>query len=407
MHPVIAQGRGGSTIWKKMIEVREQVEHNIWWQLRDGSSSFWFENWTKLGALYYVIPESNMEEEIEVKNFLEAGRWNLEKLSEFLPEDIVLHIQEQIPVPNGDKGNDTPWWQLTTNGSFSVKSAWDFMRQREEKREVFKYIWDKGVPTKINFFMWRVWKGRIAIDDIMKRMQIALPSRCWCCSNPQQETMSHLFLTSPIAEKLWRMFASCAGLIIEGRQLSQVILSWWTTEANPQLQTILRAVPAIIMWEIWKRRNAIKHGANVTFTRLQYQVSHTIHQLCKTRYPWLRNISMDWTALVQYLGNYKPKLFYAKVLWNKPNQGILKCNMDGASRGNPRRSSYAFCMRNHNGDLIYAQAEEIHVTTNMEAEAVAIRQALIYCRTQQIRGIQLETDSKVLQQIIQKQWKPP
>lgn len=53
-HPIMAQGNGVSHVWRKMIKVREEVEHNIWWQIKLGDASFWDDNWTKQGALYYV-----------------------------------------------------------------------------------------------------------------------------------------------------------------------------------------------------------------------------------------------------------------------------------------------------------------------------------------------------------------
>lgn len=61
-HPCIAKKVIGSLIWNKMVVVKEEIEHNIWWQLKDGSCSFWFDNWTENGALYF-LEEKSMEEE--------------------------------------------------------------------------------------------------------------------------------------------------------------------------------------------------------------------------------------------------------------------------------------------------------------------------------------------------------
>ncbi|WMV08192.1 hypothetical protein MTR67_001577 [Solanum verrucosum] len=46
-HPIIAQGFGASHVWRKMVLIREEVEHEIWWQIKTRSSSFWFDNWTE------------------------------------------------------------------------------------------------------------------------------------------------------------------------------------------------------------------------------------------------------------------------------------------------------------------------------------------------------------------------
>lgn len=132
-----------------------------------------------------------------------------------------------------EKGKgDRAWWMLETNGNFTIKSAWDCMRIKKEKRREYDFIWANRIPFKISFFLWRFWKRRIATDDNLKRMRIQQVSRCWCCEEGKQETVSHLFLTAPIATKLWKLFATCAGINIDGMHLQQVIIKWWTMEGN-------------------------------------------------------------------------------------------------------------------------------------------------------------------------------
>ena len=41
--------------------------------------------------------------------------------------------------------------------------------------------------------------------------------------------------------------------------LQQLIITWWKFELLPQLQGVMRAMPTINMWTIWKRRSSIKH----------------------------------------------------------------------------------------------------------------------------------------------------
>lgn len=49
-----------------MVDIREEVEHEIQWKLKEENSSFWFDNWTKLGELYYVEEQEVGEVEMEV-----------------------------------------------------------------------------------------------------------------------------------------------------------------------------------------------------------------------------------------------------------------------------------------------------------------------------------------------------
>ncbi|XP_060200489.1 uncharacterized protein LOC132628743 [Lycium barbarum] len=185
-HPIMAVERGGSHTWKKM---------------------------TRLGALYYIIPDAAREEEIEVRQFVQNGEWNMELLTVTLDQELAQHIKENIKVPVEEE-DDEPCWMLETNGKFSVKSAWEFLRHRESKQISYKFMWEKGLPIKISFFMWRVWKGRISTNDILKRMMINIPSRCWYPT--------------------------------DGVGLHQMIMAWWSTETKPKLQPIYRAMPAVI-----------------------------------------------------------------------------------------------------------------------------------------------------------------
>lgn len=179
---------------------------------------------------------------------------------------------ESINPLNSENQIDIPWWMGNANGDFTVKSAWEMIRRRHECSADFGFIWNKGLPFKVNFLLWTVWKRRIPTDDILKRMKIHLVSRCWCCEKKEEETMSHLFLTAFIANRLWRQFANFAGIHMEGMHLQQVIITWWTHKTSPKLQEVLRAMLAIIMWTLWKGRNNMKHGGRTTFNEMVAQV---------------------------------------------------------------------------------------------------------------------------------------
>lgn len=70
-HPLLNKEIRALHVWRKMIAIREEVDHLIWWQVTVGNSSFWYDNWTKQGALYYVEGETFQNENIEVKIFIE------------------------------------------------------------------------------------------------------------------------------------------------------------------------------------------------------------------------------------------------------------------------------------------------------------------------------------------------
>lgn len=68
------------------------------------------------------------------------------------------------------------------------------------------------------------------------------------------------------------------------------------------------------------------------------------------------------------LEQYNPRISSTVVRWFTPPEGWLKCNTDGASRGNPSPSAIAFCIRNKEGNLLVAKGVKIGETTNLAAK---------------------------------------
>ncbi|KAH0706212.1 hypothetical protein KY285_010708 [Solanum tuberosum] len=101
--------------------------------------------------------------------------------------------------------------------------------------------------------------------------------------------------------------------------------------------------------------------------------------MMKKNYVWSKVSRNNWKAILRRASTYKQRLYHCIVRCEAPQEGMMKCNTDGASRGNPRSSAYGFCLRNSHGDLIYAAAENRGITTNVEAELRAILEAIKYC----------------------------
>lgn len=70
----------------------------------------------------------------------------------------------------------------------------------------------------------------------------------------------------------------------------------------------------------------------------------------------MKNIPHNWPQLVQFLEGYIPRFTYRFILWDPPPMGWYKCNSDGASRGNLGERSILFCVRDHNGNTMFAKA---------------------------------------------------
>ncbi|XP_060200320.1 uncharacterized protein LOC132628562 [Lycium barbarum] len=332
-----------------MLEARDTVEHEIWWEIKGGTSNVWYENWTKLGALNYVVPTDYPinEELVDVSDLIEGGAWNDQLLHQSFPADIAEHIKSEIYIDQLQGNWDRPWWMLTSTGRYTVNSAWNMLRHRDHEDSDFKQLCIKGVPFKIYFLLWRVLKGRIPTDDVLMKMKIPIASKCYCCSIPQQETIQHLFLTGQFATDVWQVFKNAVGIHMNLTQMKQV------------------------------------------------------------RYPCLKNAPFLWNELIDFLEGYKPILVSKIVYWNLPYDGWYKCNSDGASRGNPGPSSYGFCVRNCHGDLVYTECKELGINTSMVAKAMALKKGLMYCFENDLQPLIMETDSLIMKNVVEGIWECP
>ncbi|KAH0650456.1 hypothetical protein KY284_030368 [Solanum tuberosum] len=208
---------------------------------------------------------------------------------------------------------------------------------------------------------------------------------------------------------VWKHFCGPIGINVENMQLSQLINLWWEIDAHHQIKYIFQVVLSIIVWELWKRRNTIRHGNKISSNKVIYQIMHTLIQFMKTRRRNCTYIPYKWAMVVEAIHNYNPTVKVTRVIWRPPATGWIKVNTDGVSKRNLRRSSWGFCVRNNKGDIIQAQAKEIDepLSTNTQAETMALLNALNYIKTAQLDKVIIETDSLVLKNIVERVWKVP
>uniref|UniRef100_A0A0V0I9P3 Putative ovule protein n=1 Tax=Solanum chacoense TaxID=4108 RepID=A0A0V0I9P3_SOLCH len=144
-------------------------------------------------------------------------------------------------------------------------------------------------------------------------------------------------------------FSSFAGINIAGLSLREVIMQWWRGKCRSDSKPYYRALPSIIIWELWKRRNGIKYeGKGISIPRIIHNVSRNMYMLIKLRRPSMQ-CSGRWENIFQELEEYSTRVNIELVRWECPHKGWVKYNTDGDYRGNPRFSSYAFCLRDDKG----------------------------------------------------------
>ncbi|KAF3646704.1 hypothetical protein FXO38_19027 [Capsicum annuum] len=199
-----------------------------------------------------------------------------------------------------------------------------------------------------------------------------------------------------------RMFAQFfwSSHIREKVNIGEAILSWWSEEVKGRLRTYHQSIPRMIIWELWKRRNSLKHKRkNVSTHKVIFNITRNMGLLLRVRNP--RQIFPNsWPEMLKVLEGRKPQIKITKVLWKFPDFGWVIYNTNGESRGNPSVSSYAFYVRDHKGDLVYVERFKMKDTSNVEAEAKAILQAANHVHATHTGQLIIQSDSLLMHKII-------
>ncbi|XP_025665272.1 uncharacterized protein [Arachis hypogaea] len=88
------------------------------------------------------------------------------------------------------------------------------------------------------------------------------------------------------------------------------------------------------------------------------------------------------------------------VTWRAPPNDWLKINMDASFRKSNKKGATATVLRDWQGKFITRSATEIKAFSSLEAEALALREALIMAKNLQLKKVLLESDNlKLIQSI--------
>ncbi|KAK6786523.1 hypothetical protein RDI58_015048 [Solanum bulbocastanum] len=137
------------------------------------------------------------------------------------------------------------------------------------------------------------------------------------------------------------------------------------------------------------------------------EIERDLHFMARCLYPWLKYMLTSWPILVKFIEDYTPILGYKVVKWIRASIGF-KCNSDDASKGNSGPSSGAFfCIRNVEGNFVYAKVKRLEENNNLREKISAIKMGLKFCIAKELLHVTLETDSLIVKKMIDGEWEVP
>lgn len=190
------------------MQVWPLIKDNVTWVIKNGHSvRFWKDSWIPgVGRLEdHVQGSIPLEEgEFSVSSYVIDLGWQWDRFTNLLPTHICGKIASLCPPSLGE--DDFPCWNLTTNGLFSLSSAYQALSKDnvngENQNPLFKEIWHWKGPQRVRTFLWRLVHGRLLTNEERFQRRMKNDSLCPRCLL-NEESIMHLLRDCDDVRDFW------------------------------------------------------------------------------------------------------------------------------------------------------------------------------------------------------------
>ncbi|KAK6796411.1 hypothetical protein RDI58_004112 [Solanum bulbocastanum] len=312
-----------------------------------------------------------------VKHFIHQNNWNKGTLETTLPRDIV---DEVLTIKFEEDRRDKPLWKLDSSGKFSCSSAFQDLRQKRPTLTQLEPVWNKTVPFKISFLMWRLHKKKLPLGNSLNKFGFTSNMDCVCCRSPVQESYNHLFAVGEMARRIWKWVSRPVGIESDNNNIVQILDNWWKTKSNNSVHKLILTIsPNMVCWILWKARCSKKFSSKIfykiwIYNQFVFQTKIVIaKKFGKMQDQW------GWTNICSIaMMDYKLKLTSKMVKWNIHGDDLI-LNTDGSYMISLGRAGVGGIVRRRNGNMVIAFAKPIHFSTNNFSKACAAFLRISWC----------------------------
>ena len=247
--------------------MRELIEKGSRWIVGNGESlNAWTTRWLPRPCSFRPIvrgPEADPDMRVADLIDKEGGCWKEDVIRQtFLPvdADVILRLPLCTSWPA-----DKLIWHFTSNGAFSVKSAYHLVRATLNldlpsssggpRRSLWRSIWGLEVPPRIRLFGWRVGVGALPTKRNIARRVRGFDMKCAWCGH-HEESDVHALFACPMAEEIWQASTFNYHLWRAG----PLTMKEYLLRAAETLDSLRLGEFVAVMWEIWTERNRIIFG---------------------------------------------------------------------------------------------------------------------------------------------------
>lgn len=315
--------------------------------------------------------------------------WELELWSSFM-----ALINSLTPAANSE---DFLIWCGSSNGFYSCKGLCEWAEansQNEESLVIPKQIC-KALPPKVSLLVWQACHNKLATKANLRRRGMLAEDRGMCClCNLSEENNDHLFLLCNRVRVLWESILRNEDIAWCCPASLLSVIEEWEHLPNSMDKLIWSLIPFSLIWAIWLGRNEIIFRGKTVNMQGIWDL-HNIRLAWWIKNTW-SGCPYELDQITRNLGNIRlpckipsPRL----AVWSPPDIGILKCNVDGASKGNPGPCGVGGVIRNSDRKVLGFFALDSGHGWAYEAETKAILNGLRFCQQFLLKNVIVESDS--------------
>lgn len=257
-------------------------------------------------------------------------------------------------------------WSPHKSGIFSVKSCTAEIGkpslQPHSKIHNWKRLWKGLIPPRIEVFTWLALLRKINTRQKLTALNIIPPdeSTCILC-NSAPEDSDHLLLHCSFASRLWSWWLQLWNLSwVFPSHLDEAFEQWVSFDKNPFFLKIWCAIFSIVIWTIWKERNArIFRGVSSSIPQLQELVLTRLMWWIKgwgENFPYSMNEVLRFPKCLSWNSCVKTQLPQSiatgSSLWSPPRSGVMKWNVDASVNAGGSRVAIGGVLRNSQGNFV-------------------------------------------------------
>lgn len=165
------------------------------------STSFWYDKWLceKPIAEAFNVDVPVHLRSAKVADFVKTdGTWDWSPLS-LLAREATDLLSLAGTIPNRD---DTVFWSASSDGAFSVSSAYKLVLGNHASTFDWKKIWKLDLPPRIRHFLWLAAHNRLLTREACMKRNISSSASCPRCG-AAVETILHVLRDCPSSRAIW------------------------------------------------------------------------------------------------------------------------------------------------------------------------------------------------------------